>query len=101
RDPLPFQTTGNFSADHRTRVMLFAINVDLIPPEDSSAVTATASFGGQNYPMPVEFVGKIPDSSWLTEIVLKLPEQLSTGGDVLISISLHGTKSNDVLITIR
>src|SRR6185503_14105579 len=40
RDPFPLTNTLNFSSDNRTRVMLFAMNLDLMPGEDGTAVTA-------------------------------------------------------------
>ncbi|HEX6719094.1 MAG TPA: PQQ-dependent sugar dehydrogenase, partial [Pyrinomonadaceae bacterium] len=40
RDPFPLTNTFNFSLDQRTRLMLFAMNFDLLPGENSSAVTA-------------------------------------------------------------
>ena len=42
RDPYPLTNNFNFSSDNRTRVMLFAVNLDLLPSENSSALTAQA-----------------------------------------------------------
>jgi uncharacterized protein (TIGR03437 family) len=50
--------------------------------------------------MVVEYVGKFPGMDWLTEIVVRLPDQLPSG-DVLVRITLHGMNSNAVVIRIR
>ena len=102
REPLPILTPFNFSSDHRTRAMLFATNVDLMPGEPASVLTAQAE-DSQNriYPMTVEFVGKVPGFDWLTQIIVRLPEELTTAGDVRVSISLRGVPSNKVVLGIK
>ncbi|HVQ37355.1 MAG TPA: PQQ-dependent sugar dehydrogenase [Pyrinomonadaceae bacterium] len=102
RDPFPLQTLFNFSADHRTRVILLASGADLLAGETSSAVTAQAEDSLLViYPLTVEFVGKVPGFDWLTEVVVKLPETVTGNGDLLVSINLHGTTSNKVRIRIQ
>ena len=102
RDPFPLTNIFNFNADNRTRVMLFAVNLDLLPNEDSSAVTARAEDAQMNvYPLTVEFVGRVPDFSSLTQVIVRLPDNLPAGQDVLVSITLHGQTSNKARITIR
>ena len=104
RDPLPVVALNNFQQgrDPRTRVALFGINVDLSPGEDASAVTATARDSlSRSYSLKVEFVGKVPNQNWLTQINVRLPDELAQAGDVWISISLHGQTSNEVLFKIE
>src|SRR5688500_8265453 len=59
RDPLPVVNRNNFSDDRRTRLTLFGTNVELMPGEDASAITARArdSRSG-NHSLTVEFVGR-------------------------------------------
>src|SRR5262249_30925608 len=45
RDPFPVATSNNFSSDHRTRVTLFAINVEPGPGEVSLTAQAEDSMG--------------------------------------------------------
>jgi glucose/arabinose dehydrogenase len=95
RDPFPLTNIFNFSADNRTRVTLFAINLDLLPGEDKTAVTARAEDTLLNpYPMTVEYVGKVPGFDWLTEVVVKLPDNLPAGQDVFVIITWHTRTSN-------
>lgn len=102
RDPFPLVDPFNLSSDNRTRVMLFAINLNLLPGEDRTAVTARAEDASLNiYPLTVEFVGKVPDLDWLTQVVVILPNTLPPGQSVLVSVTLHGQTSNKARIRIR
>lgn len=99
----PFALDGNnFSQDQRRRLMLFAANLDLLPGENLSAVTAQAEDAQHNiYPLTVEFVGKVPQYDWLTQVVVKLPNQLGSGNNMWVSVSLRGAMSNKALVSIR
>lgn len=102
RDPFLFTNTQNFSADHRTRIMLFGMNMDLLPGETSSAVTVTAQDAGGNfYPLAVEFVGKVPGFDWLTQINVRFPDNLPTGQSFMVSATLHGRTTNKVRIRLQ
>lgn len=101
RDPFSLRTTHNFSSDQRTRVSLFALNVELLPSENISVVSAQAEDEQHRiFSLPVEFVGKVPNVDWLTQINLLLPEELPANGDLSVSISLRGLPSNKVMIRI-
>src|SRR5688572_6452298 len=102
RDPLPVVNRNNFSDDRRTRLTLFATNMELMPGEDASAITASArdSRSG-NHSLTVEFVGKIPTLDSLTQIVVRLPDTLAQAGEVWISIVLRGQTSNEVLFNVE
>ena len=100
RDPFSVFTTSNFSSDQRTRIMIFAINV--APGESAANVTAQAIDSQSTvYSVPVEFVGTVPNYDWLTEIVVRLPDELTSVPSVQVSINVRGVASNKVLINIR
>ena len=102
RDPFPLTNIFISSPDNQTRVMLFAVNLDLLPGEDSSAVTVLAEDAQMNvYPLTVEYVGTVPGLSWLTEVVVALPGNLTTAQDVLVSVTWHTRTSNKARITIK
>lgn len=101
RDVFPITNDLNFSSDHRTRVSFFAIGLKLAAGEPASAVTASAEDSqGTVRPLAVEFVGIPPGFDWLTQVILKMNDQPTTG-DVKIKISLHGETSNAVLIGVK
>ena len=101
-EPFAVNSTRNFSTDGRTRVMLFASNVNLAPGEPQTVVTAQAEdTQGRIYPLTVEFVGKFPDFERVTQVVVVLPGELANAGDVSVSINLRGAPSNKALIKIQ
>jgi len=102
RDPFSISTIYNFSADGHTRVMLFAMNVELQAGENLSIVTAEAQDSQQTvYPLVVEYVGNTPNLNWLAQINVRLPDNLANAGNVLVSIKVRGVQSNKVLVSIR
>jgi uncharacterized repeat protein (TIGR01451 family) len=102
RDPMALSVPNNFSIDRRTRVALFAANVNLLPGESLSVLTAQAEDSELKvYPMAVEYAGKVAGFNWLTQIVVRLPENLPAGTDVRVSISFRGVVSNKVLLGLK
>jgi hypothetical protein len=101
-EPLPVVTINNLEQYHRTRVSLFGINLTLMPNENFTAVTANARDSrSKNYNLPVEFVGQVPALNWLTQVVVKLPDELANAGDVWVSVTLRGQTSNEVVFNIK
>ena len=103
RDPFSVANpVVNFSADQRTRISLFGTNMDLLPGEDRSAVMVQAEDAQSVlYPAAVEFVGKVPGFDWLTQVTVKLPDNLPSGQAVFFSATLHGKTTNKVRVRIQ
>ncbi|HJU92010.1 MAG TPA: PQQ-dependent sugar dehydrogenase [Pyrinomonadaceae bacterium] len=101
RDPFSL-TNPLFSTDQRTRIMFFGMNLDLLPGENTSVVTASAEDGSQNvFPLTVEFVGKVPGFNWLTEMVVRLPDNTPTNQPLFVSATLRGRTSNKVRVRMK
>jgi hypothetical protein len=99
----PFSPTQSlpFSADRRTRIMLFAKNADLLAGESAAAVSAEAEDATRTrYPLVVEYVGKVQGYNWLSVVIVRLHDNWGDIGDVLIGISLRGVASNRVRVGI-
>jgi hypothetical protein len=99
----PFSPTAAlpFATDTRTRVMLFADNLTLLPGDTAASVTASAEDGNRlQYPLTVEYVGNVSDASGVTALIVRLNDNLGDVGDVLVGITLHGEASNRVRIGI-
>lgn len=97
----PFALTSPYAAvaDRRTRVMLFAMKLGFQPGEDLSLVTADAEDAAhQHYNLTVEYVAPVPGLEWLNSVVLRLSDNLTDVGDVLVRISYRGRNSNRVRI---
>lgn len=95
REPFAPLTEPNFSQDKRTRIMLFVANLDLLAGEDLSVITVQAEDSlFRTYPLPVEYAGRVTNVSSLTQINVRLPEELSNIGEVWVSVSLRGITGN-------
>jgi probable HAF family extracellular repeat protein len=98
----PFRpaTPHNLSADKRTRITLLTRNVDIIAGENIPPLTVEAEDSSHNtFALPVEFAARIPGASWLTQIIVRLPDGLTTG-DLQIRVSYRGFTSNQGTITV-
>jgi len=101
-EPFPVRTPENMSSDQRTRIMLFATNLDLLAGETVSSVSVRATDSrGLTYDLAVEQVGKIPDFSWLTVVTVRLPDDQTIVGDLLMNLAIRGSTSNSVRVAIR
>lgn len=99
----PFSPTQliPFSADGRTRIVLYAKNVDLLPGENASVLRAEGEDAARTrYPLVVEYVGKVQGFDWLSLVIVRLHDSWGDVGDVLIGISLRGVMSNRVRVGI-
>ena len=98
----PFRptTSHNLGSDNQTRIVFVTRNVEIIPGENIPLPTVTAEDANhQTFTLPVEFAGKVPGDSWLTQIIVRLPNGISTG-DLDISITYRGFTSNRGRITV-
>jgi uncharacterized protein GlcG (DUF336 family) len=99
----PFSTTVpvKFGSDSAMRIMVFAMNLHLQAGETASALTADAEDANHNiHTLVVENVGTVPNQRWATQIVLRLTEDLTDIGDVLVRIKYQGVMSNRVRVGI-
>jgi len=102
RGPVPVLNAFNFSSDQHTRVMLFADNVDLQPGEGASVITAQAEDSQQRvFPLTVEHARTVAGFDWLTQINVRLPDELANAGNIEISVRVRGVQSNKVLFTVK
>lgn len=99
REPFTTIAAVKLGPDSATRVMLFAMNLNLQPGEDVSVVTAEAEDAShQLYILAVEHIGSVPDQPWATSIVVRLTENMADVGDVLVRVKYHGNTTNRVRI---
>jgi len=91
-----------FAPDNRMRILVMAVGLKLAAGEGASSVTATAEDSvGTVRPLTVEFAGKVPSATWLTQVILKLNDQITTAGDIKIKITWHGVQSNEVIVAVQ
>jgi uncharacterized protein GlcG (DUF336 family) len=101
REPFSTAVQIKFGGDSATRIMLFAMNLQLQAGETASAVTADAEDASHAIcSLVVEHVGSVPNQPWATSVVVRLPANLPQAGDVLVRITYRGLESNRVRIGI-
>jgi hypothetical protein len=99
-EPFSLVNLHNFSSDQRTRIMLFATGIDLLPGEPSSSVQAQLEDSDHHlYPLVVESILPLPNLPF-SQITVKLPDSITMEGDHQITLTFHGTTSNKPLIHI-
>jgi uncharacterized protein (DUF1800 family) len=99
----PFSLTASIplGSDTRTRVCIFAMDLELLPGEGINAFTSDVQDStGKIHPLRVEYVGKVPNFPGITMIVVRLADDLEDVGDVLLRLNLHGMSSNRVRVAI-
>ncbi len=100
-EPFPLTATVPLGSDTRTRICIFAMDLELLPGEGANAFTSDVQDAtGKIYPLRVEFVGQVPNFPGITMIVVRLADDLGDVGDVLLRLNLHGMSSNRVRVAI-
>jgi phosphatidylserine/phosphatidylglycerophosphate/cardiolipin synthase-like enzyme len=99
REPFALTTLLNMSSDQRTRVMLFAANAD--PATRNTWIVTAVSATGAQYHLPVEYAGKGPAEDSVTSFTVILPQDPALHGDLTVTLSVAGVRSNPIVFAIR
>ena len=101
----PFAITNihNFSSDQRTRIVLFAVNVELGQFVETGPVIEAQAEGpnSQTFPLAVEGFNSVPNFPWLTQIVVKLPSELANSDEIPITVKVRGVAANKVIVKLK
>lgn len=103
-EAFPVRDAHNFSTDGYARIMLFATNLSLSPLEESaSVITVTANKSGKSpVKLPVEYAGSLANAPIaLSQINVRLTDDVATWGDTQITLTIHGQTSNPVTVNIK
>jgi endonuclease/exonuclease/phosphatase family protein len=101
REPFSRLSPLNSGTDKRTRLVFFCTNLTLLPGEPISVVTARAvTSSGVIYSLPVEAIETVPGFSWLTGVIVILPDDPSVQGDLSVAVALRGIGSNSVTVAV-
>jgi hypothetical protein len=77
--------------------MLFALNVDPTKPLSVVAVNTQ----GVTYQLPIEYVGRVQDVDSITRLIVILPQDAALHGNLSISLTMEGIRSNEVVFAIQ
>jgi hypothetical protein len=95
RDPLPVANDNYFVADKRTRLKLFLIDLELFSGETLSIVSVVARDAQQTpYDLVVEDLRKVPGVSWLVQLTVILPNNLTGPKELTVTVTARGQTSN-------
>lgn len=99
--PFRLTTPHNLGSDNRTRITLVTRNLEIIPNEPVAPPVVEAEDINHNvFVLPIEYIGKVPGADWLTQIVVRLPDTLTTGADLQVSVSFRGNRSNKGAVSV-
>ncbi len=98
-DPFPVVSSSNFSADRRTRVSLFASGLSTTNASDITAEAEDAD--GNRYALPVEHAATLPGLDWLTQVTVRLPDELDGLSYVWVTLNVRGALTNKAVITLQ
>jgi hypothetical protein len=98
----PIDTSYNFSTDRRARVVLFLKDVQWPSGENRPEVWAQAEDAqGTIHTLPVEYVGRVPNFDWLTQVIVMPPMLPKDSSDVWVKMRVNGVFSNRALLSIK
>jgi glucose/arabinose dehydrogenase len=104
RDPFALTNLLNFTpgTDQQTRLSLFVTNLELLPAENFSAVTAQAQDSNLLvYPLFVEFVGAVPGVPGVSQVVVRLHPNLPANQSVFVTVSLRNQTSSKARVRLK
>jgi len=79
---------------------LFANNLDP-NTRNTWIVTAVAASTGAQYQLPVEYAEKGPGADSVTSFIVILPQDPALHGDLTVSLTVAGLRSNPIVFGIR
>jgi len=100
-EPFSLNSTVPYSTDTRTRICIFAMDLELLAGEGVNAFTADAQDStGKLYPFRVEYMGAVPNFPGITMFIVRIADDIGDVGDVLLRLNVHGMGSNRVRVAI-
>lgn len=100
-EPFALSYDYQWSGDTRTRLTLFALNVQLSPgdrPKDLTVELEDASH--RIYPLTVEYLDTVPEAPEVVRIVVRLSDDLTDVGDVLVRMKYQNISSDSLHLAI-
>jgi len=97
-EPFALEYDYSWSIDNRTRLTLFAANVPSEGPQDLTVELEDASH--RIYHLTVEYVDSVPEAPELVRIVVRLSDDLTDVGDVLVRIKYQTISSDSLHLAI-
>lgn len=102
RGPFPVLTNQPFSADKRTRLLLFVTDfATLTNTTRTQAVVRVENASIGTFNLPIERLDPVPGFNWLTQIEVILPASLANAADWWVTVRLNGVSTNQARLKIK
>jgi hypothetical protein len=102
RDPLGVVTNSYFGSDKRTRAQLYLVDMDLFSGETLSIISAAAIDAQQvNHALVVEDLRKVPGVPWMSQLTVRLPDDLTGPAEFTVTVTARGQTSNAAKLHIK
>jgi len=98
-EPFAKVSASNFSSDRRTRVSLFASGVN--SPSVTDIVAEAEDSSGRRYQLTVEHVASVPGLDWMSQVIVRLPDELDGIDYVWVGLNVRGTPTNQAVFNIQ
>jgi hypothetical protein len=100
-EPFHVLVSHPLASDGRTRITLFVVGV-LLDPADLSFVTVQAEDAQQHpFDLPVEATGRVKNVSWMSQVIVRLPDELAGAGELNVSVKVRNVVSNKALLRVE
>ena len=101
KEPFSLLMPVPFSSDTRNRIIFYVTNLELLAGEGANALTVDAEDSQKrHYAFKVESVTPMSGNQWMSQVTVRLSDDIGDVGDVLVRINLHGVSSNRVRVAI-
>ncbi|HSB27292.1 MAG TPA: hypothetical protein VLE19_05540 [Pyrinomonadaceae bacterium] len=99
RDPFSLINSNYFGSDKQTRIKLLVVDLDLFSGETLSIISVQAVDNQQiPYDLAVEDLRKVPATPWMSQLTVRLPNNISIPNELRVTVTARGFASNAALI---
>jgi hypothetical protein len=93
RDPFAIANDHYFGSDKRTRLTLLLVDLDLYPNQgENLSIISVQALDAQSrtYTLVPEDMQKVPGVPWMSQLIVRLPPELSGVGQANITVTMQG-----------
>lgn len=102
RDPFALVNGNYFGTDKQTRIKLLLVDLELFIGETISIISAQGIDNSAiAHVLPVEDLRKVPGTPWLTQLTVRVPEEIATPNVLTITVTARGLTSNAATIRLQ
>ena len=102
RDPFSLTNTNYFGLDKQTRIKLLVVDLDLYNAETLSIVSVQGvDSSAITFDLPVEDLRKVPGTPWMSQLTVRLPNNIPVPNVLTVTVTARGFASNAATIRVQ